>query len=118
MHETSVAQGLLTAITSESEKYQNRPVSAKISCGTFNAVNDEVLKFAFEAVAKGTVCEGTRLFIEHKPIQAECSSCGEIFGIELANVKCPCCNSEDFKLLPDEPLILEEIEFKEDENDQ
>jgi hydrogenase nickel incorporation protein HypA/HybF len=112
MHETMVAESLLTTISAESTKQSAKPVSAKISCGTLDAINDEVLCFAFNAIAKGTPCEGMRLKIEHKPIQSKCKNCDETFDLELRQPKCPKCGGGEFDLLPDEPLMLEEIEFK------
>ena len=111
MHETAIAESLLNLILAEAAAHQGRPATAKISCGTFHAVNDDVLTFAFEAIAKGTVCEGMTLEIEHKPIQAKCTKCGYVFEFDLAAPSCPSCGS-DFELLPDEPLVLEEIEFE------
>jgi hydrogenase nickel incorporation protein HypA/HybF len=112
MHETMVAESLLTTISAESTKQNAKPVSAKISCGTLNAINDEILCFAFEAIAKGTPCEGMRLEIEHKPIQCKCKNCDETFDFELCQPKCPKCKDKGFDLLPDAPLMLEEIEFE------
>jgi len=66
MHETMIAESLLAAISEEVKRHNSKPVSAKISCGMFSAVNDEILCFAFDAAAKGTPCEGMRLEIEHK----------------------------------------------------
>lgn len=112
MHETMVAQSLLAAISAETAKQNAKPVSAKISCGMLNAVNDEVLGFAFEAVAKGTVCEGMKLQIEHKPMQGRCKDCDKVFNFELTSPYCRHCGGDRFNLLPDEPLMLEEIEFE------
>jgi hydrogenase nickel incorporation protein HypA/HybF len=112
MHETMVAENLLTTISAESAKQNAKPVWAKISCGMLNAINDEILSFAFDAIAKGTPCEGMKLEIEHKPIQAKCRSCSETFNFEICQPKCPKCESKEFDLLPDAPLILEEIEFQ------
>jgi len=112
MHETMVAQSLLSQISAETKKQKGKPISAKISCGTFNAVNNEVLLFAFEAIAKGTVCESMKLQIEHKPVQSKCKSCGEVFGFEICSPRCPNCQSREFDLLPDAPLMLDEIEFE------
>lgn len=114
MHETMVAHSLIEAITSEAAKYDGKPIAAKISCGGLSAVNDEILCFAFEAVAKDTACEGMRLQIEHKPLKAKCRSCGCDFEVELSKPECSGCGSEDFELLPDPPLLLEEIEFDTD----
>jgi hydrogenase nickel incorporation protein HypA/HybF len=112
MHETMVAESLLTTISAESKKQKAKPVSARISCGMLNAINDEVLSFAFEAIARDTPCEGMKLKIEHKPIQGKCKNCNTIFHFDICLPKCPQCKSDEFDLLPDAPLILEEIEFE------
>ena len=112
MHEAMVAQSLLTTISDEAAKQNAKPISAKISCGTFNTINDEVLGFAFEAIAKGTVCEGMKLEVEHKPIRGRCKNCDEIFEFKLMSPGCPKCGGADFGLLPDAHLMLEDIDFE------
>ncbi len=114
MHETAVAQGLIEAILQEAGKQNARPTRAKMSCGQLNAVNDEVLRFAFEAIAEGTPCEGMTLEIEHVPMQAKCRACDSAFTVELSGVRCPNCAGDDFELLPDAPLVLDEIEFEKE----
>ncbi len=114
MHEATVAQSLIATISEQAAKYQARPVVARISCGALSAINDEALHFAFEAVAKGTVCEATRLEIEHKPLRARCRACGQSFEVDLSGPKCRRCGAEDFELLADAPMLLEEIEFETD----
>ena len=114
MHETMVAQSLLAAISDEAIKLNAKPISAKISCGGLSAVNDEILCFAFEAIAEETQCKGMKLIIEHKPLNAKCRNCGRDFEVELSEPKCSQCGSEDFELLPGAPLLLEEIEFETD----
>lgn len=111
MHETMVAQSLLETISAEADKRSAKPISAKVSCGVLNAVNDDVLSFAFDAIAKGTACEGMKLQIEHKQLKARCKSCEEVFEFELYQPVCPKCGSSDFELQPDAALVLEEIEF-------
>ena len=114
MHEMSVAESLLTIISDEAAKHNAKPIGAKISCGTLNPINDEVLSFAFDAITKGTSYEGMKLQVEHKPIKAQCRNCNEKFNIEFSSPECPKCGSEDFVLMPDAPLILEEIELQTD----
>ncbi len=111
MHEAMVAESLLAAISAESAKQNARPVTAKISCGAFAAINDELLNFAFEAIAKGTPCEGVKLQIEHKPFRGQCRGCNNVFDFELVSPDCPNCGSDDISILPEEPLTLETIEF-------
>ena len=112
MHEMMVAESLLATISAETAKQNAKPVNARISCGILNVINDEVLCFAFEAIARGTPCEGMKLEIEHKPMQGRCKNCNQSFDIEFRCPKCPKCSSEDFDLLPDAPLLLEQIEFQ------
>lgn len=118
MHESVIAEGLLAAISAEAAKQKGKPVSVRISCGVLNAVNDEVLSFAFEAIAKGTVCEGVELTVQHKPMQGRCRKCGGDFEFDISRPMCSQCGGEDFELLADEPLILETIEFEVDSNDE
>jgi len=127
MHEAYVAQSLLNTILDEAGRRKARPVEAWISCGTLSAINDQALYFAFEALSTGTACEGLKVNIEHKPLEAECKSCGEKFemlsGADLFEVgcsngqdipRCPRCAGTDFELLPDAPLLLERLEFIKD----
>ena len=111
MHETAIAQGLLIAVEKEAKKQKAKPLSATMTCGSLNAVNDEVLQFAFDAICKGTICETMKLNIEHKPLQGQCAKCNEQFEFEISKPLCPHCGSESFKLLPGEPIMLQEIEF-------
>ncbi len=111
MHEAMVAQSLLASISAEVANQEAKPISAKISCGVLYAINDELLCFAFDAIAKGTPCEGIELQIEHKPMKSRCNVCEHVFEFELSKLVCTNCGSEDCELLPDSPLLLEEIEF-------
>jgi hydrogenase nickel incorporation protein HypA/HybF len=113
MHETMIAESLLAAISEEATKHNAKPVSVKISCGTFNAISDEILRFAFEAITKGTPCEEVKLEIEHKPMQGRCKKCNQNFDVEFSHLRCPSCGQEDVELLADAPLLLEEIEFRD-----
>ena len=118
MHEITIAQSLIDAILAEAAKQNAKPVAAKISCGTFDAINDEALCFAFEAVSKDTPCEGVKLDIVHKPMEGQCKNCSRTFTIDQTSIKCPGCGSEDFELLSAASLLLEEIEFQtETENE-
>jgi hydrogenase nickel incorporation protein HypA/HybF len=112
MHEMTVAQNLLAQISEQAKQHKAKPVTAKISCGKLNEINDEVLRFAFDAIAKGTLCQAVQLEIEHKPLQGRCKNCKRDFEVDIKNPRCSFCGGEDFELLPDAPLMLEQIEFE------
>ena len=108
-----VADSLLQIILKECSERGAKATGAKISCGQLSALNDDVLGFALEAIAKGTAAEGMRLEVEHKPLQAECRGCGRTYTVDMGEPGCPHCGGADFRLLPDAPLLLETIEFQE-----
>ena len=113
MHETMVAQSIHDAIVAEAKKQGAKPVGAKISCGQLNPINDDVLNFAFEIAAKGTVCEGMELEIVHIPLSVTCKQCEKIFNFDIYSPICPECESIEFDISPDAELLLEEIEFQD-----
>ena len=115
MHETAVAGSILKTILENAEQVGAKPVSAVISCGQFNALNDEVMSFAFETAAAGTLCEGMTLNIKHIPLRATCKQCKTTFEFDVYEPTCSQCDSEEFDFEPDAPLLLEEIEFEETE---
>lgn len=119
MHETVVAESILRTILDYARQNEARPVKAVISCGQFNALNDEVMRFAFETAAQGTICEGMDLKIRHILLKARCKGCQNVFEFDVYHPKCPACGSAEFDFRPDAPLLLEEIDFEEqDENEK
>jgi hydrogenase nickel incorporation protein HypA/HybF len=115
MHETAVAESILNTIIEQYEQVNAKPISAVISCGQFNTLNDEVMSFAFETAAAGTVCEGMTLEIKHIPLRAKCKQCYTIFEFDVYKPACSQCDSAEFDFQPDAPLLLETIEFEDEQ---
>lgn len=115
MHETAIADSILQTILQQAEQVDATPIGAVISCGQFNAINDECMQFAFAAAADGTVCEGMTLTIRHVPLQAKCKQCETVFEFDIYKGVCSACESTEFDFEPDAPLLLETIEFEENE---
>jgi hydrogenase nickel incorporation protein HypA/HybF len=113
MHETAIAESVLATILEQAEKLKSKPVSACISCGQFNRINEEVMQFAFVAASMGTVCEGMQLKIRHIPLRATCKQCHTTFEFDVDEPVCNACRNEQFVFIPDAPLLLEEVEFEE-----
>jgi hydrogenase nickel incorporation protein HypA/HybF len=115
MHETAVAESILHTIIEQAGQVNARPISAIISCGQFNTLNDEVMGFAFETAAAETICEGMKLEIRHVPLRAKCKQCKAVFEFDVYKPACSQCESMEFHFEPDAPLLLETIEFEENE---
>jgi hydrogenase nickel incorporation protein HypA/HybF len=112
MHEVMVAKGLQSAILAEAAKQEGKIIRAKISYGLTSAINDELLREAFAAISAGTASEGVKLEIRMRPIMGRCGVCGKEFEVNLNKPGCRFCKKDDFELLVDEGLILEEVEFE------
>ena len=113
MHEMAVAESILHTILEQAEQVDGaRPVLARISCGQFNALNDESMRFAFESISEGTLCEGMRLEIRHIPLQARCHACGATFTFDVYQPVCESCHGTHYGFEPDAPLLLEDMEFQ------
>ncbi len=115
MHETAVAKSILQTIIEQAGQVNAKPLSAVISCGQFNTLNDEVMSFAFETAAAETVCEKMTLTIKHIPLRATCKLCQTTFEFDVYKPACSQCDSMEFAFEPDAPLLLETIEFEENE---
>lgn len=113
MHETAIAESILRTIIENAHKMQAKPLSAQISCGQFNAVNDELMQTAFQAAAAGTLCEGMSLTIRHIPLRAACRQCGAVFEFDICRPVCSACGSSTYDFTTDAPLLLETIEFED-----
>ncbi len=115
MHEAAVAQNILDAIISQLTGRVGKVIGVVISCGQMNMLNDEAMQFAFQAAAEDTICRGTKLEIKHIPLKGICRSCGSEFEFDLYDPNCPKCGKSDFSIGDDAPLLLEEIEFEEEQ---
>lgn len=113
MHETMVAKSVLKMILDEASKTNAKPLSAKISSGQLNPINEEILNSAFEVAAKDTICEGMKLDIVHIPLKATCKNCGKTYDFNIYSPVCTGCSSAKFDIGSDAPLMLEEIEFED-----
>jgi hydrogenase nickel incorporation protein HypA/HybF len=114
MHELSVAESIMHTILEQAALLNNaRPVSARISCGQFNTLNDETMRFAFETISEGTLCDGMRLDIRHIPLRATCRHCQTTFEFDVYHPVCTACQHAEFDFEPDAPLLIEAIEFED-----
>jgi len=112
MHEAAIAENVIEAILAQASKKGGKVIGVMISCGQMNVINDEAMKFAFDAAADGTICRGAKLKIKHIPLKAGCNNCRRKFSLDLYDPKCPKCGKSDFSIGDDAPLLLEEIEFE------
>ena len=104
MHEFSVASQIVQNVLAEAEKRGAEKVTeVDLVVGKLTFLGLEQLQFAFEALAKDTIIEGTKLVIEEQEGTVKCSNCGyeggfkyeddPLYHVPMPTLKCPKCGS-------------------------
>ncbi|MDR1378063.1 MAG: hydrogenase maturation nickel metallochaperone HypA [Synergistaceae bacterium] len=113
MHELSLAEAInktVKELCARSEWVRVRRIVLKV--GHMRQVDAELLSFAFDVVAKGTVSEGAELSILELPIVFRCHACGKAIGGEGTTFACTNCGSTNVELLSGMELTIESMEVE------
>ena len=111
MHEMAIAESVFDTVCELAKEHGGVPKSVTISCGQFNAVNDEAMRFGIEAITTGTVCAGMEIVIVHKPLMAVCKDCGDEFEFDVFSPVCGGCGYGGFEFGEDAELLIENVEL-------
>ncbi len=112
MHETSIAYDAIQIIKEScSNVYKVDKVFMKI--GEFTCVDESSLRFAFDSLSKGSICENSILEIEKVKAMARCDLCQENFDIDFTHKLCPKCNNYSNKIVSGYELLVYEIEIND-----
>jgi hydrogenase nickel incorporation protein HypA/HybF len=116
MHEMGIANAVLDAVRSEMRRYPDaRPAKVGLKIGEMSAVDQESLRFCFEALAAGTDLSGLQLGIELCPRLHRCQECGHEFRVEDYEFRCPACNALNSECISGDELELAYVEIEEHE---
>jgi len=116
MHETSIVTSLIELIRQRLADdgallRGDRVTRVKMVVGPLAGVETAALRFAFEAVAPGSIVEGAELELVTPKLLAWCRGCEE--EREVASVQklvCPVCGAPAVELLTGRELELESLE--------
>ena len=99
MHELTLVGSIIDIVKSYQEKYKfNKVNSMTLSFGELSCVNEESLKFAFEALSVEDFLKDCKLIFQKIPPKITCNSCNKESVIEDDFSKCPVCGSDDIFL--------------------
>ncbi|NLA11587.1 MAG: hydrogenase maturation nickel metallochaperone HypA [Firmicutes bacterium] len=87
-----------------------RVVRVVLEIGQFSGVEPELLRFAFAAVKNGTVLEQAEIEIKIPPLLLYCCECRNEYLGELADLCCPVCLKEQFKIVRGREMLVKTIE--------
>lgn len=112
MHEMSVAIGVVEiAEQSARDNGASRILSVTLEVGDLSGVMADALEFCYQAAAKGTMAEGSRLILERISARAYCPSCEAEFPADSAYVLCPKCKGF-VSLTSGEELRVRDVEVE------
>jgi len=111
MHELSVASAVIDTAVSHSGGCPVTVVSVRV--GGLRQVVPDSLRFYFEIVARGTVCEGARLELTEVEPRLCCAACGREWELQFPAFRCPDCASADVTVMCGEELQVDYIEVED-----
>jgi hydrogenase nickel incorporation protein HypA/HybF len=102
MHELSIASGLVEKLLNFSEKNPDKKiVEVRLAVGELSHIEEEQLRFCYEAITAETPLEGSKLEIEKIDAMIKCPHCsyrgrpkywdGALSGNPVATLECPSC---------------------------
>ncbi len=115
MHELSIAESILSAVTEELKLHPGkRLVKIGLRVGEMAAVDSESLTFCFESVTRGTAWEAVKLKITTHPARRVCISCGHEFAVVNYQTTCPSCSSDLTDAKGGDELDFDFLELEDD----
>lgn len=114
MHEMGIANSVLFAVRKEMESYpQGCPSKVCVRIGEMAAIDQDALRFCFEAMTQETELEGLGLEIEFCPRRHRCAECGREFAVQDFDFRCPDCASLNTECISGDELELAYLEVEE-----
>lgn len=107
MHELSVAESIVAAVTEKMADTSVRRV--RVEVGRLSGVVPDALRFCFELATGGTCLEGATLEIIPMPGRGRCRDCCAQFDTDELIVMCE-CGSVDVEVLGGRELLIREVE--------
>jgi len=99
-----VTSQVVRSVLGEAEKRKAKKVTeVHLVVGKLTFLGLEQVRFAFEALTKGTIMEGSKLIIEEQEGVVECNHCGyeggfkyeddPMYHVPVPTLKCPQCSN-------------------------
>lgn len=111
MHELGIMTGVMDAVTKTAKDAGALKVlKVTLSVGVMTEAIEDALRFAFEAITEGTMCEGAELVINMVQPRSHCLECGVEYEHDRFHMLCPECGSLATELIAGRELQIDSIE--------
>ena len=116
MHELSFAEQILKVVEHEARKNGARKVNrVRLRVGKLSGVDKESLSFCLEAIAAGSLMDGSRIEVTEVEPELVCAACGRFPVGDASAAVCPRCG-KPAELSPATEVYVEEIELNDEED--
>lgn len=113
MHEMSIAEGVIQVLEEQAVAQAFHRVNrVRLEIGPLAAVEQESLRFCFDAVTRGTLAEGARLEIIDLPGEAWCLQCAARVTIRQRYDSCIHCGSYQLQVTCGDELRIKDLEVE------
>ena len=103
--------GVLQAVEESAKQAGSEKVlKISLSVGVMTEAIEDALRFAFEALSEGTMCESAELEITMIPPVSVCAECGNEYEHDRFHMLCPECGSSFTQLIQGKELQIDSIE--------
>ena len=109
-----IANSVLEAVRTEMRLHPGTyPCKVGVRIGEMAAIDQDALRFCFEAIILETDLESLELGIEVCPRSHRCQGCGHKFVVRDCDSRCPQCASLETKCISGDELELAYLEVEE-----
>lgn len=113
MHEMSLAEGVVQLVEDAARADGCGKVRAVwLELGQLACVEQEALRFCFDAVARGTIAQGARLEITEIPGRGRCESCDGDVPVNTLYDPCPICGGYRIQVIGGDEMRVKELEVE------
>ncbi len=109
----AITQSILDISKKVGEEHGAKRIKeVRIKVGEYSGVVPQCVRYYFDVISKGTICEGAVLNIMKLPVKIYCNNCNEEFEISRYHVKCPKCAGTDIKMTQGREFYIESLEVE------
>ncbi len=109
-----IANSVLEAVRTEMERYPGMyPCKVGLRVGEMAAIDQDALRFCFDAIILETDLAQLELGIEFCPRRHRCQVCTQEFLVRDCNSRCPQCASMETTCISGDELELAYLEVEE-----
>ncbi len=113
MHETGIAEGILSSVLDAADGADAKRVNrVNVSIGVLTEVSEDALQFAWEVLRRDTIAGDATLDVTMLEALSVCADCQHRFGHgRWDGTKCPSCGSYVVSLVSGRELNIDSIDI-------